>query len=115
MRAKNLRPTKRMIQAYRNAVELQWSSDLSKIVSTWAEDIRVVWEEARALDRGTNHVHTHPINRLYASKLGTITGGCKNSMASRSFKQALALLEENGIVLNQDTASQAANTRERRS
>lgn len=34
MRAKDLRPTKRMIQAYRNAVELQWSSDLSKIVST---------------------------------------------------------------------------------
>lgn len=113
MRAKDLRLTKRMIEAYQNAIELQENSDLSKIVSTWAQDIRVVWEEARALNRGTDHVQTHPINRLYASKVEPMTGGCKKSVIARSYRQALAMLEENGMVMIHDPLGRPNNRMEK--
>jgi len=57
---------------YQDAVHAQDACNLSGIVISFASVVKKIWAEARAIEKGTDWVNTHPICVLYASKIGSL-------------------------------------------
>jgi hypothetical protein len=58
-----------MANIYQNALNSQNACNLSGIVKTLAQDLDIIWNEARAQNAGTDYVNTHPVVRLYVEQL----------------------------------------------
>ena len=59
---------------YQTALHAQSACNLSGIVRALAEITERLWEEARALGKGTEHVNQHPISRLFAEHIAFLSG-----------------------------------------
>jgi len=57
---------------YQGAIFAQDACNLSGIAISFAEVVKRIWVEARAIEEGTDWVNTHPICVLYASKIGSL-------------------------------------------
>ena len=57
---------------YQFALDIQDGVNLSGIVKSWAQATSIMWDEARALGRGTQYVNAHPVNVLVLDKLGCL-------------------------------------------
>jgi hypothetical protein len=58
---------------YRNALDVQSTSNLSGVVFQFARDMRRINEEVRASGGGTEQVNRHPVCRLYAEQIAWLT------------------------------------------
>jgi hypothetical protein len=54
---------------YREALQVQDASNLSGVVKSLATAMDCIWAEARDVGEGTEYVNTHPVVRLFVSKL----------------------------------------------
>ena len=57
----------------KDALDLQDASNLSGVVHAFHRAISDLWENARALNQGTDWVNRHPICRAYISKLASLS------------------------------------------
>ena len=62
-------------QDYKDAIQIQDASNLSGIVHAFSKVVSKIWEEAHEKEEGTDWVNQHPICRLYANKIATLSGG----------------------------------------
>jgi len=58
----------------KRALLCQDAVNLSGVVQTWARTVLELWSWAHKLGRGTTWVNNHPVNRLFASKVHTLSG-----------------------------------------
>jgi len=77
---------------YQRAIDSQSACNLSGIVKSLARDLDKIWEEARALNKGTNYVNTHPICRLYAEQIMFLS--CGGQPQHESWEQAMRTCDE---------------------
>ena len=75
---------------YRNALDVQSTSNLSGVVFQFARDMRRINEEVRANGGGTEQVNRHPVCRLYAEQIAWLTGagGCVDPSTYREAHDA---------------------------
>lgn len=64
-------------EAAKLALDVQDACNLSGVVRSFAEVTEVLWSEARAQNAGTDFVNRHPITRLFADKLVSLSGPCQ--------------------------------------
>lgn len=82
---------------YQDALHAQSACNLSGIVGAFARVTDRLWEEARALGKGTEHVNRHPIARLYAEHIAYLSGaGTTSDAASYSAAYAVCVREAAG-------------------
>jgi hypothetical protein len=60
--------------AYREALAVQDACNLSGVLASWFTHLQTIREEADRLQEGSNWIHVHPINILFASKVASLTG-----------------------------------------
>jgi hypothetical protein len=59
-------------QAYSMALAVQEACNLSGVVHSWSEAIRVVRAEADRIGEGTDWINQHPVNVLFANKCASL-------------------------------------------
>ena len=73
-------------QMAQRVLDLQDACNLSGVIHSWDGDISRLWVIARAIGKGTDWLNTHPINKLYASKVHDLS--CMGLSDSDSFIEA---------------------------
>jgi hypothetical protein len=61
-------------KAAQDAMQVQDACNLSGVINAWNRAMTALWEVAHRDGHGTSWVNTHPINRLFASKVFQLTG-----------------------------------------
>jgi hypothetical protein len=72
---------------YQSALDANSACNLSGIVHSFSSVMTRLWNEARALGKGTDWVNRHPIARLYAEQVAHLTGSGITSNAN-SYSEA---------------------------
>jgi len=63
-----------MSNPYQNALDVQDACNLSGVVHSLSRDVTKIWKEVRENGGSTEEVNTHPVVKLYLSKLCSLAG-----------------------------------------
>jgi len=83
-------------QAALSALEVQNACNLTGVLHSYSNAMKIVREESHRLGKGTDWINNHPISRLYADKVASLSGtqNWDTAEANEAYADVESLAEE---------------------